>query len=109
MNLNEYQQLARRTASPKDKKDELFHLFLGLSGEVGEISEKAKKIIRDQGSDFTKLDLDDLTKEMGDVLWHLAILADYFDIPFEKVGQANIDKLASRLERGTIGGSGDNR
>lgn len=109
MNLNEYQQLALRTASPKDKKNELFHLLLGLCGEAGEIAEKTKKIIRDHDSDFSKLDLDDLKKELGDVLWHIAVIGDYFDIPLEDIGDANIKKLASRLQRGTLAGSGDNR
>lgn len=109
MNLDEYQTLALRTASPKDKKDELFHLLLGLAGETGEIAEKAKKIIRDHGSDFTKLDLDDLKKELGDILWYVAVLADYFDLSLEDIGKKNIEKLASRLERGTLSGSGDNR
>lgn len=109
MNLNEYQTLALRTASPKTKKNELFHLLLGLCGEAGEIAEKTKKIIRDKDSDFSQLDVDDLTKELGDVLWHIAVLADYFDIPMETVGAKNIEKLASRLERGTLSGSGDNR
>ena len=109
MNLNEYQTLARRTASPKDKKDEVYHLLLGLVGEAGEIAEKAKKLVRDQGADFSKFDTDDLKKELGDVLWFVALLADYFDITLEEVGDANIKKLASRLERGVIGGSGDNR
>lgn len=109
MNLNEYQKLALRTASPKDKKNELFHLLLGLCGEAGEIAEKAKKVVRDQDSDFSKLDKDDLTKELGDVLWHIATIADYFDIELETVGDTNIKKLASRLERGVLYGSGDNR
>jgi len=109
MNLNEYQTLALRTARPKDAHNELFHLLLGLCGEAGEIAEKAKKIVRDQDSDFTKLDKNDLTKELGDVLWHIATIADYFDIELDAVGVTNIQKLASRLERGVIGGSGDNR
>lgn len=109
MTLDDYQQLALRTAAPKDKKNELFHLLLGLCGEAGEIAEKAKKIVRDKDSDFSQLDTDDLTKELGDVLWHVAVIADYFDIPFDVVGAKNIEKLASRLERGTLGGSGDNR
>lgn len=109
MNLNEYQSLALRTARPKDAKDELYHLLLGLCGEAGEIAEKAKKIIRDQDSDFSKLDKEDLTKELGDVLWHVAVVSDYFGIELETVGDVNIKKLASRLERGTISGSGDNR
>lgn len=109
MNLDEYQKLALRTARSKDKKDELFHLLLGLTGEVGEIMEKAKKIVRDHDSDFSKLDTDDLAKEMGDVLWYLAVLANYFDLSLDDIGTKNIDKLASRQSRGTLSGSGDNR
>lgn len=109
MNLNDYQQLALRTAAPKDKKNELFHLLLGLCGEAGEIAEKTKKIVRDQDSDFSKLDTDDLTKELGDVLWHVAVIADHFGIPLDEVGEKNIAKLADRLKRGTLSGSGDNR
>jgi NTP pyrophosphatase (non-canonical NTP hydrolase) len=109
MNLNDYQTRALRTARPKQSKNELFHLLLGLSGEAGEIAEKAKKIIRDHDSDFSHFDTADLTKELGDVLWHVAVLADYFDIELETVGDTNIKKLASRLERGVIGGSGDER
>ena len=109
MNLNDYQQLALRTASPKDKKNEVFHLLLGLVGEAGEIAEKAKKIVRDQESDFSKLDVEDLKKELGDILWYIAVLSDHFDLALDEVGQGNIDKLASRLERGMLGGSGDNR
>jgi NTP pyrophosphatase (non-canonical NTP hydrolase) len=109
MNLNEYQTLALRTARSKESNDEIFHLLLGLCGEAGEIAEKTKKIVRDRNSDFSQLDTDDLTKELGDVLWHVAVLADYFEIDLETVGATNIKKLASRLERGTISGSGDNR
>ena len=109
MNLNEYQTLALRTARSKDANNELFHLLLGLCGEAGEIAEKAKKIVRDHDSDFSKLDKDDLKKELGDVLWHVAVVADYFGIELEAVGATNIEKLASRLKRGVISGSGDDR
>jgi NTP pyrophosphatase (non-canonical NTP hydrolase) len=109
VNLNEYQELALQTASPKEKKNELFHLVLGLCGEAGEVAEKIKKIIRDRDSDFGQLDLNDLTKELGDVLWHIAVVGKYFDISLEDIGAKNIEKLASRLERGSLGGSGDDR
>ena len=108
MNLNDYQQLALRTARSKDAKDEFYHLLLGLVGEAGEVAEKVKKVIRDEDGDFSKLD-ELFKKELGDVLWHIAVLAAYFDIPLEDIAKMNIDKLASRLERGTIGGSGDSR
>jgi NTP pyrophosphatase (non-canonical NTP hydrolase) len=109
MDMNNYQKAALRTAAPKDKKDEVFHLVLGLCGESGEIAEKVKKIVRDHGSDFSKLDTSDLTKELGDVLWYVAVLADHFDIPLGDVAEKNIAKLADRQKRGLIGGSGDNR
>lgn len=109
MNMNEYQALALRTASPKTKHNELFHLLLGLVGEAGEISEKMKKVVRDHGSDESKVDTDDLGKELGDVLWYIAVLADYFDIKLDDIATKNIEKLASRQARGKLQGSGDNR
>lgn len=109
MNFNEYQKLAKRTAASYDKKNEVFQLILGLIGESGEVAEKMKKIVRDQDSDFSTFDREDLGKELGDILWYLAILADYFDIPLEDIASKNIEKLASRQARGVLSGSGDNR
>ncbi|TWD73471.1 NTP pyrophosphatase (non-canonical NTP hydrolase) [Kribbella amoyensis] len=109
VDLTAYQQAALRTAAPRDKQNEFLHLVLGLVGESGEIAEKVKKVIRDQDSDFTKIDIEDLKKELGDVLWYVAVLADYFDIPLNEVGEKNIEKLAGRQQRAVLGGSGDNR
>ena len=109
MNLDDYQKAALRTAAPRDKKNEFLHLVLGLVGESGEIAEKVKKIIRDHDSDLSKVDIEDLKKELGDVMWYIAVIADYFDIPLSEVGEKNIEKLASRQKRGVLGGSGDNR
>ncbi|SNY53248.1 nucleoside triphosphate pyrophosphohydrolase family protein [Paractinoplanes atraurantiacus] len=109
MNLNDYQKAALRTAAPRDKHNEVFHLLLGLVGETGEIAEKAKKIVRDRRSDFSRWDRDDLAKELGDVLWYVAVIADHFDLALEDVAAGNIAKLADRQNRGVLGGSGDNR
>lgn len=109
MNLDEYQKLALRTARSKDKKDEMFHLVLGLVGEAGEIAEKIKKVTRDYDSDFAHLDKEDLKKELGDVMWYIAVLADYFGISLAEICTKNIEKLASRQSRGALSGSGDNR
>ncbi len=109
MTLNEYQALALKTASGKDKNNEFFHLVLGLVGEAGEIAEKVKKLVRDQDSDLAKLDKDDIAKELGDVLWYIATLGSFLDYDLEQIGQLNIDKLADRQARGKIKGKGDNR
>ena len=109
MHLNDYQQAALRTAAPKDKPNEVFHLLLGLVGETGEIAEKAKKIVRDRDSDFSQWDLADLKKELGDVLWYIAVIADYFDVALDDVARLNLAKLADRQNRSMLGGSGDDR
>lgn len=109
LTLNEYQQAALKTSRGHDKKDELFHLILGLVGETGEVAEKFKKLVRDKDSDLNKLDIDDITKEMGDIMWYLAVFADHLGISLEEVGKKNIAKLADRQKRGVLSGSGDNR
>jgi NTP pyrophosphatase (non-canonical NTP hydrolase) len=109
MTFDEYQKQALLTASPKTKKNELFHLLLGLVGESGEIAEKMKKLVRDHDSDEAKIDRADIKKELGDVLWYVAVLADYLDIKLDTVASHNLAKLADRQKRNVLGGSGDNR
>jgi len=108
MTFDEYQTKALRT-SRQDKNDELFHLVLGLVGEAGEIAEKMKKLVRDHNSDEAAIDREDMKKELGDVLWYTAVLADYLGISMEEVASKNIAKLADRQKRGVLKGSGDNR
>ena len=108
MTLNEYQQKALETAVyPSDYK--IVYPALGLNGEAGECAEKVKKGIRDGNSKFTDEKKRELAKEIGDVLWYCANLANDIGYDLETIGQTNYAKLHSRQERGVIGGSGDNR
>lgn len=110
MDLNAYQTAALTTAATRDKPLELFHLVLGLVGEAGEVAEKVKKWVRDQDADPARLDRAALKKELGDVLWYAAVLADHLDLTLEDVARHNLDKLADRQARGVlINGSGDER
>ena len=109
MDLDEYQSGALRTAAPRDKKNELLHLVLGLVGESGEIAEKFKKWVRDLDSDESRIDRADIAQELGDVLWYVAVLADYLDLSLDDIATVNLSKLASRQGRGALSGSGDNR
>lgn len=109
MDLNDYQRGALRTAAPPDRRNELLHLVLGLVGESGEVAEKFKKWVRDHDSDESRIDRADIAKELGDVLWYLAVLADYLDLSLDDIATANLAKLASRQHRGVLGGSGDDR
>lgn len=110
MNFDEYQKRALTTASTTgDEFRDLMHWVLGITGESGEIAEKAKKIIRDKKGVVSPGDKEELGKEIGDVLWYLAVFAHHLGLSFEEVAEANLDKLKSRKNRGVIGGSGDNR
>ncbi len=47
-----------------------------------------------------ELDRDKVKKELGDVLWYVAVMADALDMPLGDVAQHNIDKLAQRYPEG---------
>lgn len=51
----------------------------------------------------------ELEKELGDIMWQLHGLMSVLNLKAEDVAQQNLDKLASRQERGKIDGDGDNR
>lgn len=102
---NQYQDGACSTAIfPKETA--LAYLTLGLSGEAGEIANKAKKLIRD-GDDPNKRQ--EIGKELGDVCWYIAVLADELGMNLGYIMERNLIKLADRKERGKLQGSGDNR
>ena len=54
-------------------------------------------------------DLKELEKELGDVLWYLAVFADNLGLKLDDIARHNLQKLADRYKRGTLKGAGDNR
>lgn len=102
MTLNEYQMLAMRFRLPS--ADEAYALF-GLSGEVGELHGYLAKAIRDG----FEPDTDHLKKELGDILWFLAAIADDIGLDLKDIAANNLIKLESRKARNVIQGNGDNR
>lgn len=109
MDCNEYQRLAMRTARRVDAPDEFMHLVLGLVGEAGEIAEKVKKLVRDKRADPAELDIEDMSAELGDVLWYTAVLANFLGLALNDIAQRNVDKLSDRQSRDVLGGTGDTR
>lgn len=121
MLLNEYQQQAMTTCMPSSEN--FSYMFLNLVGEVGEFASKVAKHIRKeklaldnnnlQGKwnldDDTNTEINELKKETGDILWQLSGLCTVMGWSLEDVAQMNLDKLASRNQRGVIDGNGDNR
>ena len=83
--------------------------ILGLTGESGEVADKFKKILRDQGGELNDYDREELTLELGDVLWYVATIARYMGVPLDEVAEKNLEKAESRMLRGKLHGSGDHR
>ena len=121
MTLKEYQQQAMTTCLPTSEN--FSYMMLNLVGEVGEFASKVAKAIRkdkaciyyndlqtESGPNAMTLEeVEDLRKEAGDILWQLSGLCTVMGWNLEDVAEMNLEKLASRQERGKIDGSGDNR
>ena len=109
MTFDEYQEKSRETAVYPDQGDNFVYPTLGLVGEAGEIAEKVKKVIRDNGGKLDEERKVALTKELGDVLWYLSQLATELKVSLNEIADINIKKLQDRHQRDAIKGSGDDR
>lgn len=96
LTLSEYQTAALRTANNDEGTQELAIRALGLAGEAGEVVEIVKKYLG-HGHGF---DRDKLAKELGDVMWYVATLADACGLDLSDIAQKNIDKLKARYPEG---------
>ncbi|MDW5300733.1 MAG: nucleoside triphosphate pyrophosphohydrolase family protein [Sedimentibacter sp.] len=99
MKINEYQKLALRTANTKAMEDPIEKITngaMGLNGEAGEVIDHLKKY-KYQGHE---LDREHLAKELGDICWYVALLADGIGCDLETIMQMNIDKLKERYPDG---------
>lgn len=120
MNIEDYSEQAWSTADYPDNgiginigesvfKINLMYPLSKYAGEMGEFNEKIGKLIRDKNGILSGKDQEELLKELGDGLWYINALAIELGSSLSEVAQMNLDKLASRKNRGVIHGSGDNR
>ena len=113
MNLNDYSTKAISTLTDNyahgDITAQMMGQVLGLAGESGEVLEKFKKLLRDKAGQISEEDKTEIIKELGDILWYVNAVSHLLGYDLEQVAEANIEKLASRKQRGKLHGSGDNR
>ena len=107
MNLNEYADKAMKTCLPSADNMEYGMALVG--SEAGELLGHWSKAIRDDDGVITPERRKLMIKELGDILWGVALVARKLKVSLREVAQANLDKLGSRASRGVIGGSGDER
>lgn len=105
MTLNEYQERADKTALyPRDGQGLPVYTALGLAEEAGEFVGKVKRGLRGDGFSH-----EGAVKELGDVLWYLAMAARDLGVTLDEVAEVNLAKLAKRAEDAKIRGTGDER
>jgi NTP pyrophosphatase (non-canonical NTP hydrolase) len=95
MKFSEYQKLA--VQSDRTGGDELKSLMitlLGLSGETGSLLSEYKKWLRD-GSAYRPF-TDQVSEEIGDVLWYLANLASKLKLDLGEIAEENLAKIEER-------------
>lgn len=110
MDFAAYQAGAMKTAVYPDRGQGNFtYPALGLAGETGEICEKLKKAIRDDGGRVSAERLALLSKELGDVLWYVAALCTELGLEMDHVAAENLAKLAARQSANKLHGDGDHR
>ena len=109
MDFATYQRRSKETARYPEVGANPIYPTLGLCGEAGEVADKVKKVLRDQAGDFDADSLEGLRLELGDVLWYVSQLASELDLSLEEIAEVNLAKLASRVARDVIAGSGDRR
>jgi len=109
VDIRDYQARSRATAVYPRAGENLLYPTLGLCGEAGEVAEKVKKMVRDDGGVLTGARRDALAWELGDVLWYVAQVATEAGLDLDAIAAANLEKLLSRAGRGVLQGSGDDR
>ena len=108
MEFDAYQNTARRTAI-YGQRHKVTYPALGLASDAGEVAGKVKKVLRDRDGELGPEQIAALGDELGDVLWYVAVLAADLGLSLDTIAANNLAKLASRQERGALGGDGDRR
>ncbi len=95
MDFGRYQRAAVKTAPRADSgQDAVIVPLLGLIGEVGSVATVYNKRLRD-GAGY-QLAKQRIREELGEVLWHVATLADGFELDLEDVAAASLEKAKDR-------------
>ena len=95
MKIEEYSELALRTASTENQ---VVHACFGMCGEAGEIIDYVKK-----GVFYGKeMNTKHLVEEVGDLMWYVNLLLAGLDVTWDEVLTTNIRKLEARYPSGTF-------
>ena len=74
----------------------MLNACLGLSGEVGELNDMIKKAVFHE----KELDTEHAKKELGDIMWYVAMMCHSFGWDLDEIMRINIIKLMARYPEG---------
>lgn len=100
MKFEDYIIIRNKLFKNQPFKKEMKELVQGsnsLGAEVGEFMNLVKKVYRDHGGDQEKL-IDELTDEMGDIIWYWLFVCEILDVKPEVIFNYNITKLRERYK-----------
>lgn len=104
-----YPQIIVKITEEKTIDSTWLYPLIGLEGEIGELANKCKKIIRDSNFEISWELRKQLGDELGDILWYISELCHCLHLDLNTIAMKNIAKLIERKEKNKISGSGDNR
>jgi NTP pyrophosphatase (non-canonical NTP hydrolase) len=95
---DEYQRraLASRNKRITDPDMMLLNAALGLAGEGGEVADHLKKVMFHDHAP----DKEHIKKELGDILWYVALAAEAMGTTLSEIMEMNIVKLSKRYPGG---------
>lgn len=95
-NLKEYQKLCKKTAQRfRDKEKEILTWGLGIAGEAGDVAGCIKKTFSHKNDEIPGI-----RENLGDTLWYMAMICNFFNWDFNDVLKENIEKLQKRYPKG---------
>jgi len=96
ISAEQYQKECLKTAKHfKDKKAELSNWGLGVAGEAGDLAGCIKKVL--YHDDKQK---QGIKENIGDTMWYIAMICNYFHWDLEEILAENATKLDSRYPQG---------
>jgi len=96
MNLKEYQKKCNRTVKDfESEKEKILTWGLGIAGEAGDVAGCIKKTYIHNNDQK-----EGIRENMGDVLWYISVICNFFDWDMEDLFKENMEKLEKRYPDG---------
>lgn len=96
MDLKEYQKLCKKTAKKfTTREKEILTWGLGMAGEAGDVAGCIKKTFSHDNDQR-----EGIRENLGDALWYIAMICNFFDWNLQELLEENIQKLKKRYPEG---------